>query len=267
MNMRHITRSIMMIMGGRYFWLMACWALLLFSIPSCSYGPESLDIPSTVEITETRTYLHFSAPNQSSFKTGFLFYPGGLVDPHVYDEWLSDLAEDGMEVVVVKMPVNLAVLGINRGVTVMEDFPDIEQWVIGGHSLGGAMACSVIERNRDAFLGLILLAAYPGQNTELSDWDRPVLSLSAEFDGLTLPEDLEQREDLLPSPYKTSSIFDWPDSLSGRTVYYQIPGGNHGQFGTYAPQGGDGTATITQDEQHLELITWIDLYFQLNQWK
>lgn len=256
-----------MIMGGRYFRLIACWALLLFSIPSCSYGPESLEIPSTVEITETRTYLHFSAPNQSSFKTGFLFYPGGLVDPHVYDEWMSELASKGMEVVLVKMPVNLAVLGINRGVTVMEDFPDIEQWVIGGHSLGGAMACSVIDGNRDAFEGLILLAAYPGQNADLSDWDGAVLSLSAEFDGLTLPEDLEQREDLLPSPYKTSSIFDWPSSLTGTTVYYEIPGGNHGQFGTYAPQEGDGTAAITRDEQHQELSTWIDLYFQLNQWK
>ena len=42
--------------------------------------------------------------------------------------------------------------------------------------------------------------------------------------------------------------------LPKSTDYQTIKGGNHGQFGNYGHQKGDGTATITQDEQERQVV-------------
>ena len=38
------------------------------------------------------------------------------------------------------MPLNLAVFGANSAHAVIDAFPNITSWAIGGHSLGGTMA-------------------------------------------------------------------------------------------------------------------------------
>ena len=58
----------------------------------------------------------------------------------VYAPLLHDLAEDGILCVLVKMPCNLAVLDMNAADGIPECFPEVTDWYIGGHSLGGAMA-------------------------------------------------------------------------------------------------------------------------------
>jgi pimeloyl-ACP methyl ester carboxylesterase len=64
-------------------------------------------------------------------------------------------------VVVVPMALELAVLNVNEAADVMEAFPEIEHWAVGGHSLGAAMAASFADRHRDQVGGLVLWAAYP----------------------------------------------------------------------------------------------------------
>ncbi|MNI57192.1 hypothetical protein D3C73_1122390 [compost metagenome] len=49
--------------------------------------------------------------------------------------------------------------------------------------------------------------------------------------------------------------------LPGNTVYSSIEGGNHGQFGSYGPQKGDGVPTITEEEQQARtaqaMLDWL----------
>ena len=71
---------------------------------------------------------------------GLIFYPGGKVENTAYAPLLHDLAEGGILCVLVKMPCNLAVLGMNAADGIPECFPEVTDWYIGGHSLGGAMA-------------------------------------------------------------------------------------------------------------------------------
>jgi len=47
----------------------------------------------------------------------------------------------GVGVAVPKMRVNLAVLSPGRADAVIEGETDVSRWIVGGHSLGGAMAC------------------------------------------------------------------------------------------------------------------------------
>jgi pimeloyl-ACP methyl ester carboxylesterase len=49
-------------------------------------------------------------------------------------------AERGILCVLLRMPGNLAVLDENAADGVAADYPEIDRWYIGGHSLGGAMA-------------------------------------------------------------------------------------------------------------------------------
>jgi len=77
------------------------------------------------------------------------------------------------------MPLNLAVLGSNRADGAREAFPAIESWAVGGHSLGGAMACRYAADNTDELNGLVLHASYCDRDVSESGlrvlpcWGRP----------------------------------------------------------------------------------------------
>ena len=91
---------------------------------------------------------------------GLIFYPGDKVENTAYAPLLHDLAEDGILCVLVKMPCNLAVLNRNAADGIPECFPEVTDWYIGGHSLGGAMAASYAAKHTDELDGLVLLAAF-----------------------------------------------------------------------------------------------------------
>lgn len=70
------------------------------------------------------------------------FYPGALVPAAAYVPLAGRLAaETGLVVYLLDAPLNLAVLDIDAADAVVGSDPAIEKWYVGGHSLGGAMAC------------------------------------------------------------------------------------------------------------------------------
>ena len=71
---------------------------------------------------------------------GLIFYPGGKVDYDAYAPLAERLAEGGLLCVVARMPLDLAVLDSGAAADIMERYPDVDRWIIGGHSLGAAMA-------------------------------------------------------------------------------------------------------------------------------
>jgi len=237
-------------------------------LASCTYLPMDVGPTSGVTTTESREAIVLRPSAGSAGVTGLIFYPGALVDPHAYVAELSGVAAAGIPVVIAKVTGNLAVLSIDAGLALRGSVSGVVQWVIGGHSLGGAMAAWSVYNHPEAYIGLVFLAAYPSTSTSLAAWPHPVLSLSASNDGLATPQKESDSAPLLPGPQQTVADIGAYRAISGSplTVFHQIAGGDHAQFGSYGAQDGDGGATITPAEQHAEVVTFITTFFQANGW-
>lgn len=163
--------------------------------------------------------------------TGLIFYPGGKVEYEAYAPLMEALAKKGVLCVLVQMPANLAVLDMNAADGIQEEFSDIEEWYIGGHSLGGSMAASYLGKHTDEYEGLVLLASYSTEG--LQDTDLKVLSIYGSNDKVLNLEKYEKNKENLPKDFEEMII----------------EGGSHAYFGSYGEQKGDGNATISNEEQ------------------
>ena len=93
---------------------------------------------------------------------GFIFYPGGKVEYTAYLPLMQALSEKGVMCVLVEMPFNLAVLDIHAADSIQKEYPEIEDWYIGGHSLGGSMAASYAASHTDDLAGRIFDGRFIG---------------------------------------------------------------------------------------------------------
>ncbi|MFN2165933.1 MAG: alpha/beta hydrolase [Anaerolineae bacterium] len=197
----------------------------------------ALESDASVQV-QTEPWLVFE-PVGEARDTGFVIYPGGRVDPRSYAPTARAMAEAGYPTVIVPMPFNLAVFGVGQADEVLATFPEVESWVIGGHSLGGAMAASYVYSHPDIMDGLALWAAYPADNNSLADRDGlAVTSIYGTLDGLATGDKIDASRALLPPS----------------TVWVPIQGGNHAQFGWYGPQSGDNEATISREQQQQQVV-------------
>jgi dienelactone hydrolase len=202
---------------------------------SCSSVPtfRMADLPPSVQVEDRGQTLVVLPRSVPAKPVGLLFYPGGLVKPEAYLPALVPLAEKGYPVLVVRMPFDLAFFDSEKGLGFTGSVPGVGRWVIAGHSLGGVAAAMAVDKHPEAFAGLVFWASYPATGNDLSRRKLPVLSVSATNDGLSTPAKVEAAAALLPAS----------------TERVVILGGNHGQFGTYGPQKGDGVATIGREAQ------------------
>ncbi len=156
--------------------------------------------------------------------TALVFVPGAKVDPRAYAPLLRPLAEAGYLVAVLKAPFGLALPGSDQAETVVGVHPEIRNWAIAGHSLGGVSAASFAD-DHPQIKGLGFWASYPAGKLERTDLK--VTSISGELDGLTTPEDVTDAKPDLPVD----------------TQYVVVPGAVHSFFGDYGRQPGDGSTT------------------------
>ena len=233
---------------------------------SCSYLPSDEDLNTTISYQETPDYIYLSSQDNPD-GIGFMFLPGGLVDPHAYLTLMEKVAEDSINVIIPKYPANLAILDLSKYENILEEFNSIDSWYIGGHSLGGIAALSAVKTHPEQFAGLILLGSYPSESFEIADWDQHVLSIYAENDHLSTPEDIDNAKSFLPPAYWVSDLIevDTLDINNPSTLYYCINGGNHSQFGDYGFQNGDGMASISTEEQHEEIFEMIRAFINWNE--
>ncbi len=161
---------------------------------------------------------------------GFVFYPGGKVEHISYAPLMLALAEKGILCVVPQMPANLAVLDMDAAEEIPGQFPEVERWYIGGHSLGGSMAANFVSRHDD-YEGLVLLAAY--STADLQDTDLAVCSIYGSEDRVL---DLEKYS-------------EYRDNLPENTMEVLLQGANHAGFGSYGHQDGDGMSILDVGEQ------------------
>ena len=166
---------------------------------------------------------------EGEIKAGFVFYPGARVEYTSYAPLLKACAKEGILCVVVEMPYNHAFLGINRALDAIGLFPEIENWYIGGHSLGGSIAANCAANNPDTFEGVVLLAAYSTNDIT----DLRALTVYGSEDGVRNLDSYVKNKKNLPSDF----------------TEYVIYGGNHAYFGMYGEQAGDNKAGISNAEQ------------------
>ncbi|HSQ27931.1 MAG TPA: alpha/beta hydrolase, partial [Anaerolineales bacterium] len=152
--------------------LIALAGFILWAQTPSGPMPEALAaLQSTAEVeVVTSEWLIFKPANKAP-ENGLIIYPGGRVDPRSYAPSAAAIAQQGYLVVITPMPLNLAVFSPARALEVQHTFPEIKNWSIAGHSLGGAMAANLIRNNPQAFDGLILWASYPAENDNLSEFD------------------------------------------------------------------------------------------------
>ena len=113
-----------------------------------------------------------------------------------------------------------------------------------GHSLGGVVA-SQAALSKSNIEGLVLLASYPAEGTDLSNSTMKVLSIVGNQDQVINRENYDNADIRLPA----------------MTQKMVIDGGNHSQFGDYDFQKGDGVATINKENQWQQVADEVSQMF------
>ena len=173
------------------------------------------------QITYAKNWLQIQKVGATP-SVGFVFYPGAKVEPDAYLQLLEMLAsQTEISIFVTRPPLNLAMFGINDATKIFEQNGQITKWYVGGHSMGGSMACMFAKNEEAKISGLILLGTYCG--SDISKANIRVLSVNGTRDGVFPPAKIQASAKELPS----SATFE------------KIEGMNHAQFGNYGSQNGD----------------------------
>lgn len=216
---------------GKWKWMIAVCALFVTVIMAgAAIGYDAS--PDALAAMQGSTHNgHAQVFEPEDALAGLIFYPGGLVDHAAYAPLMQALSDRGILCLLTEMPLDLAVLDMNAADGLQALYPQVDRWLIGGHSLGGAMAASYLSKHADAYDGLVLLGAY--STADLSGTDISVLSVYGTEDGVLNRE--KYAECLKHYPERFDEIV--------------IGGGNHACFGDYGAQKGDGEAAISREEQ------------------
>ncbi len=200
--------------------------------PAMPAALNALQSDTQVQVILDRGYKF--TPFATAPITGVIFYPGGHVDYRAYAPMARALAAQGYYVYLAQMPLSLAVLDPDRAGDIIAARPSITNWVLAGHSLGGAMAANYIKNNPGVVKGLALLASYPANTDDLSQFNLNAISIYGSLDGLATDGNIESSRRLLPES----------------TRWVGIAGGNHAQFGWHGEQ----AAQISRAKQQQQLI-------------
>ncbi len=192
-------------------------------------------------VVERRDGSVVIAPAEDPSVTGVVFYPGARVEAEAYAAaWAPVVARSGVTVVVPDLRLNLALLDTARAQSAVGAAPEISEWYLGGHSMGGAFAAQHLGTGDGdvEWAGLVLWASYAIESAGLADRDDlGVLSVAGGRDGVLTPDEVAERRPNLPESAVTEVV----------------EGMNHAQFGAYGDQSGDGDPDLTDDEAHAAL--------------
>lgn len=167
---------------------------------------------------------------------GLIFYPGGKVQPEAYAPLMRRLADRGVLCILLKPPFNLAIFDVDGAAAAREQFPNVDKWVLVGHSLGGVAMGDYAARHVGELDALVFLASYP--IVDLTQFPGRVLSVVGSEDGVLNRENYEAAREKLPDQARE----------------LVIQGGNHASYGNYGDQEGDGEASISRERQQEEVV-------------
>lgn len=164
----------------------------------------------------------------SGDKTALVFYPGAKIDSKAYLPLMKKLADGGIDCFLLEVPMHMAIFDMNAADRITDN-SNYDTWIMSGHSMGG-IAAAKYAADHDNIDGVVLLASYP--TSQLSE---PTALLSVYGTEDKVLELIAYEESKKYNPSNSKEVV--------------IEGGNHAQFGNYGEQAGDGTATISREEQ------------------
>ena len=211
--------------------------LWLRPFPAAEAAVAALASDDAVTVTATNDLITFM-PREAA-RTGLIFYPGARVEPRACAVLMRALTARGTATFIIKLPYAIAFFAPDRATAIIAAHPEIRTWAIGGHSLGGVVACSYAAAHTDRIAGLLLYASYPASDLSATLANTAALSLSGTNDGLATPAKVEQARPTLPAS----------------TRYVAIAGSVHTFFGDYGAQPGDGQPTVSRAEAQAAIIT------------
>ena len=162
---------------------------------------------------------------------GLVFYPGGKVQAESYAPLLARCARQGVLCVLVKPPFNLSFFDVDAASRAIEEFPEVQKWIVAGHSLGGVAAGTFASEHTESVDAIALLASY--STADLSGSDIRTLLTVGSNDEVLNWDAYEQARSNLPAD----------------ATELVVEGGNHAYFGDYGAQAGDGEADISRESQ------------------
>lgn len=243
-------------METKKFWLiLLAGAIVVLLVWGANYlGYERQPLPQALAALESdavatvtrEPWLTFTPLSQTP-AIGFIFYPGGRISYLGYSDLMRAIAAKGYLVVVPKMPFNMAVFDLDIADEIIASYPEIGQWVIGGHSVGGTAATQYTHAHPDQIAGLAIWSSYPADGADISNLNIPVILMYGGNETGVTDESVGARKHLLP-----------PDAR-----YIKIAGGDHHQFGSYTLTTEANLATISRESQHAQILSAM---FQLLQW-
>ncbi|MFO7612778.1 MAG: alpha/beta fold hydrolase [Clostridia bacterium] len=203
-------------------------AFLIYALVYYRADNEAMDVYNNSARIEAQKNITVLKPDEPS-GAALIFYPGAKVEHIAYAPLLDKLVKQGVTCVLIKMPLNMAIFNSDAADEVFDKVAGIDNWYIGGHSMGGAMASKFASENKDKVSGLILLGAYV-----YGDYPpEKALTVYGSFNS-NLEKNIDYTENIVV-----------------------IEGGNHAYFGNYGEQKGDVPATISRDEQQNIAVTEI----------
>lgn len=215
----------LLVAGGLVYWTQT------------AYEPGSTAASAMERAVEREGWYEF-VPEAGAGEVGVVLYPGAKVSAEAYAETARRLSEASRaRVAVIRSPLYFALLDRDAAEAVIRTHPDTERWVVGGHSLGGVAAAGFAARDREVS-GLLLWASYPASGTDLGDRPLKTASIYGSRDEVLDRQSLDDARERLPED----------------TEYVELAGANHAQFGDYGEQGGDGSATTSDDEALSETV-------------
>jgi hypothetical protein len=222
--------------------LMYGWLLYSTKVNLASPTQEALAalVEDDAVRVETGDWL-VMRPATSEPKAGLILYPGANCDIRGYASVLRSVAAQGYLVIAVSMPFDFSIFSPNKADEVRAAYPEISQWVIAGHSMGGAMAARFAFLNEENLAGLILWDSYPPAANSLADSKLPVVHVHrATLEGLA-PQSFTEMKYLFPA----------------NSQWVPVPGGLHMYFGSFNGGGYQETweAGIERDAQHAIIVT------------
>ena len=233
-------KKILSVLAAAAILVAACWAYVADYYRADEAALAAMAVSPEVCIEKGGKTLTF-IPEEA--RTGFIFYPGGKVEYTAYAPLMRALTEEDVLCVLVEMPLNLAVLDMNAADDIPQQYPQIDNWYIGGHSLGGSMAASHAVKNADVYEGLVLLGSY--STADVSRSGMKVISIYGSEDRVMNAEKYAESRRNLPLDFEE----------------YVISGGCHAGFGSYGPQEGDGTPKISGEEQIVQTVQLLTEFF------
>lgn len=217
---------------GIIFMLYMIWTFQSHGVDMDDY----MQLPS-ITMTDSDDMISFVSDTSSALPQ-VLFYPGGMVQPKAYVPLASQLATEGYDVHIIKMPFRMA----NQGHELILELFDLNDpnrtYYLGGHSQGAKMAAQFTYEYPTLIDALFLLGTSHPRDIDMSQMNIPTIKIYAEHDGLASVPEVMENKDKMPSGSNLT----------------EITGANHSQFGYFGSMIMDESADISREQQHEETV-------------